>query len=499
MTRFAVALFALVGIAASTAGARSVLYGSSAVCARSVSPAIAHCDALVLTDARGVPASALSPSTLPSGYGPTQFQTAYGVVSQAAAATTAVVAIVVAFDNPNVKSDLDTYDSTYGLSAFPTCSAPPAANTGCFRKVNQNGNASPLPPATNVGWATEAALQVDAVHAICPLCGILLVEANSNSLTNLFIALDWATAHANAVANSYGTSEFSDEASNDSHLNKTGIAITFASGDLGYGVDYPAASQYVTAVGGTTLTLTGSNTRASETVWNNSAGSDGSGCSAYEPKPSWQTDSGCANRTVADVSADADPNTGAAVYDTYGEPGWLLLGGTGLAASLIAGIYALAGVGPAPISAPTSTYAASYPYARSGSLFDVTSGHNGSCGSSYLCTAGVGYDGPTGLGTPNGVLAFGAAPTAADLVSLSARRAGRTVVVRWRLAQELGAIGFNVYRDKVRLNARLIRSAGAFGRDRVWRDRTLEANPSYLVELVRFDGSRRLFGPFRLG
>jgi subtilase family serine protease len=154
----------------------------------------------------------------------------------------------------------------------------------------------------------------------------------------------------------------------------------------------------VTAVGGTTLTLDGSGNRVSETAWSGS----GSGCSAYEPKPSWQHDTGCARRTVADVSADADPASGASVYDStpyQGQSGWFRVGGTSLAAPLVAGVYALAGNG-------SSTNAGSFPYSHTSSLFDVRSGSNGSCGGSYLCTAVVGYDGPTGLGSPQGIGGF---------------------------------------------------------------------------------------------
>jgi hypothetical protein len=182
------------------------------------------------------------------------------------------------------------------------------------------------------------------------------------------------------------------------HFNHIGVPITFSSGDGGYGVEYPAASQYVTAVGGTTLNLNSNNSYKSESVWSGA----GSGCSAYEPKPSWQKDSGCIRRTVADVAADADPNTGAAVYDTVrdqGRSGWFQVGGTSLASPLAAAVYALAGNA-------SSTSDGSYPYAHTSALHDVTSGSNGSCGGSYLCTGVVGYDGPTGNGTPNGTAAF---------------------------------------------------------------------------------------------
>lgn len=342
----------------------------------------AFCHALVVADAHGNPQA----TTSPTGYGPTQFHTAYGLPTTAPIAQT--IAIVDAYDDPAAESDLATYDSTYGLPACTTAN-------GCFRKVNQNGGTSY--PRADSGWALEISLDVQTAHEICQSCKILLVEAKTNGFSNLMAAEDYAAKNATEISNSYGGSESSSDTSYDAHFNHPGIPITVSSGDNGYGVEYPAASQYVTAVGGTTLNLTSSNTRSSETVWS----SAGSGCSAYDPKPSWQTDGGCARRTVADVSADADPNTGASVYDSYGyqgQKGWFQVGGTSLAAPLIAGVYALAGNG-------ASTTYGSYPYSHTSSLFDVTSGSNGTCGS-YLCTGGPGYDGPTGLGTPNGTGGF---------------------------------------------------------------------------------------------
>ncbi|HUX32961.1 MAG TPA: S8 family serine peptidase, partial [Gemmatimonadaceae bacterium] len=244
----------------------------------------------------------------------------------------------------------------------------------------------------------EISLDLDMASAICPNCKILLVEASSSSFANLAAAEDEAAKlGATVISNSYGGSEYSSEVSDQSHFNHPGIAITVSSGDGGYGVEFPAASQYVTAVGGTTLTRDGSARGFSETVWSGA----GSGCSAYITKPSWQTDAGCSHRTVADVAAVADPNTGVSVYDTYRlhPGGWLVFGGTSVAAPLIGGVYALAG------NAGSITYG-STSYSALTSVFDVLSGSNGSCGGSYLCTGTMGYDGPTGNGTPNGTGAF---------------------------------------------------------------------------------------------
>ncbi|MBI3624475.1 S8 family serine peptidase, partial [Candidatus Saccharibacteria bacterium] len=269
-----------------------------------------------------------------------------------------------------------------------------------FTKVNQRGGTSY--PATNSGWALEIALDVETAHQTCQNCKLILVEADSSSYTNLMTAVDEArTLGATVISNSYGSGEFSGETSFDSYFNHPGVVFTFSSGDSGYGATYPAASPYVTAVGGTSLYLNANNSWLGESVWNGA----GSGCSAYESKPGFQSDSGCVKRTIADVSADADPYTGAAVYDSIryqGRLGWFQVGGTSLASPLIAGIYGLAG------GVSQSTQANSVPYSLvnySTNLHDITTGSNGSCGT-YLCNGVSGYDGPSGLGSPLGFGAF---------------------------------------------------------------------------------------------
>jgi hypothetical protein len=207
-----------------------------------------------------------------------------------------------------------------------------------------------------------------------------------------------------AISNSYGGSEFSGEANYESNYYRhPGIDVTVSSGDNGYGVEFPAASQYVEAVGGTTLNQSSTASRGwTETVWSGA----GSGCSSYIAKPAWQSDSGCSTRTVADVSAVADPNTGVSVYDSYayqGTSGWMVFGGTSVASPIVASVDARAGGASSPAYG-------SFSY-RNLSLFnDVTSGSNGSCGS-YLCQGVLGYDGPTGNGTPAG-FALAPAPPA---------------------------------------------------------------------------------------
>ncbi|WP_329560889.1 S53 family peptidase [Kitasatospora sp. NBC_01266] len=331
-----------------------------------------------------------------SGYGPADIQSAYNLASAAAAnGAGETVAIVDAQDDPNAESDLATYRSQFGL---PACTSA----GGCFSKVDENGGTNY--PSPDSGWAGEISLDLDMVSATCPNCNILLVEASSASTQDLGTAVNQAVAlGAKFVSNSYGGSESSDEVNADSsYYNHPGVAITASAGDSGYGVEYPAASPYVTAVGGTSLTQDSSARGWSESVWGTSATEGtGSGCSAYETKPTWQTDSGCANRTVADVSAVADPATGVAVYDTYGASGWNVYGGTSASSPIIASVYALAG-NPGANTTPAADLYAADP----SNLNNVTTGSNGDCGGTYLCTAGPGYNGPTGLGTPNGTGAF---------------------------------------------------------------------------------------------
>jgi subtilase family serine protease len=368
------------------------------VCALAVRPGFSRCHLQLLADRRHRPLAAAAPA----GYGPADLQSAYALPSTGAGQT---VAIVDAYDDTTAVADVSAYRNQFGLGGCVT-----VAVTGCtftngatIRKVNQNGVQGSY-PSNNQGWGLEISLDVDMVSATCPKCDILLVEATSNANANLYTAEDTAARlGAKVISNSYGGSETSTETADDAHFNHPGVAITVSSGDGGYGVEYPAASRYVTAVGGTTLTRSGSSW--TETAWSGA----GSGCSAYEPKPAWQTDTGCARRTVADVSAVADPNTGVAVYDTNCSglnqllgncfKGWGVVGGTSASAPIIGSVYALAG------NAGSVNYG-SYPYSHTSGLHDVTAGNNGSCSGSYLCTAGAGYDGPTGLGTPRGASAF---------------------------------------------------------------------------------------------
>ncbi|WSL80870.1 putative Ig domain-containing protein [Kitasatospora sp. NBC_01266] len=335
---------------------------------------------------------AVSPNATPSGYGPSDLQSAYSLPANGGSGQT--IAIVDAQDDPNAESDMGVYRSQFGLPACTTAN-------GCFKKIAEDGSTNY--PTGDTGWAGEISLDLDMVSAVAPNAHIILVEATSANMSDLGTAVNQAVSQgAKFVSNSYGGSEDSTDTSSDTqYFNHPGVAITVSAGDGGYGAEYPASSQYVTAVGGTSLSKA-SNTRGwTESVWNTSSTEGtGSGCSAYDPKPTWQTDSGCGNRTVADVSAVADPATGVAVYQTYGGTGWDVYGGTSASSPIIASVYADAGTPGA------SDYPSSYPYAHTSSLNDVTSGSNGTCSPTYLCTAGTGYDGPTGWGTPNGLAAF---------------------------------------------------------------------------------------------
>jgi hypothetical protein len=353
------------------------------------------------------------------------------------------IGIVDAYDDANVEADLEVYDQEFGL---PACTS---AN-GCFRKVNQTGHASPLPESSSSeakGWAGEIATDVELAHAVCEDCHILLVEAKSAENINLDTAEDKAvTLGATEVSDSWGGPESSGEA--NTAFEHPGTVITVAAGDNGYldwdskesgHADYPATSPNVVAVGGTRLILNaGGGTWHEETVWNGD-GATGGGCSTLFTAQPWQPSAsvGCGTkRAVADVSADGDPYTGVAVYDSTPNPaaensfGWGTIGGTSVASPIIASVFALAG-GSHKVEYPAETLYANLAASPS-ALHDVISGSNGFCGKPFnseegpeaglsgcepsteavdclekaICNAITGYDGPSGVGTPNGIAAF---------------------------------------------------------------------------------------------
>ena len=397
-----IAAFAVVGAIAFTGTAQAAAPSKAATPATAVTTAKVrtdacahvarqvHCDAIRISGGT-VSANGMKPNAAtPSGYFPADLQSAYKLPSSTAGVGQ-TVAIVDAFDDPSAEADLGVYRAQFGLPACTTAN-------GCFRKVSQTGTTSY--PRKNGGWAEEISLDVDMVSAICPKCHILLVEATSATTANLGKAVNEAAAlGATEISNSYGGGDTADTSA--PYYNHPGIMITASSGDSAFGVEFPASSRYVTAVGGTTLNRSTNARGWTETAWADA----GSGCSTQNPALSGQAsfNTGCAKRAVADVSAVADPNTGVAVYDSFayqGFSGWLVFGGTSVSSPIIASVYALAG------NAASATN--NYPYAHdSSSTFnDVTSGSNGTCSPTQLCHARVGWDGPTGLGTPNGVGGF---------------------------------------------------------------------------------------------
>jgi hypothetical protein len=347
-------------------------------------------------------------TALPKGFGPADLRSAYHLDGTSAGGDK-TVAIVDAYDDPTAEADLAVYRSTYGLPACTTAN-------GCFRKVNQEGAASPL-PIVDGGWAVEISLDLQAVSAACPDCHILLVEGDVPSFADLAASEDTAARlGAAAVSNSYSGPEGADTTPYAASYDHPGVAITASSGDSGYQLTapFPANLPTVTAVGGTSLTRAPGTARGwTETAWALSAngGAAGAACSAFYDKPAWQHDTACPGRTIADVSADADPATGLAVYDSTPNPdgipaGWFVVGGTSASSPFVAGVYALAGN-------TGQIKDASYAYAHRSHLYDVSGGNvsnpaagSGCPDSSYICTALPGYDGPTGLGTPNGTGAF---------------------------------------------------------------------------------------------
>jgi hypothetical protein len=344
---------------------------------------------------------AASVATPAVSYGPFGLQHAYGLSTASANRGKGVtVAIVDAFSDPLAGKDLGRYRR---LTNLPSC----IKATGCLRIVNQAGKTSPLPPS-NANWSIEISLDLDMVSAVCPKCHILLVEANNALTVNLGAAVNTAVKlGAKYVSDSWGGPQFLGENEVSHFFNHPGAVISFASGDLGFGTTFPANLQYVTSIGGTTLRRSTGGRGWTERVWGSATTMQGtaSGCS-NQAKPSWQLfdpPGGCTMRTQNDVAAVADPQTGVRIFDSFNEPGRMVLGGTSASTPIITAIYALAG------RPKTSTYPSEYPYLRRGHLFDVTSGANGICPASqrYLCQGEPGYDGPTGLGTPNGIQGFG--------------------------------------------------------------------------------------------
>jgi subtilase family serine protease len=373
-TLFIVLVLVLAFPFSQTAQAASPNPGASArpVCPGPAAPGDSHCHAWARPDA----------SKSPVGLTPAQMKGAYGFSTSNTAGAGMTIAIVDAYDLPTAEKDLNVFSSQFGLPACTTAN-------GCFKKVNQTGGTSY--PRYNAGWGLEIALDIEWAHAIAPGARLLLVEARSNSFTNLLAAEDYAAAHANYVSNSWGGSESSGEAANDSHFIHTGVAFFVSAGDAGLPAEYPSSSPNVISVGGTSLTFNSNGTLVSETGWSGGGG----GCSLYETANVAQSAfSGYAQvscggkRATPDVSLDADPNSGAAVYDSSrynGQTGWYQVGGTSLSSPMWAGRAAVSG----------AVVNAAYVFASNITFRDITAGNNGA-----LCL--VGFDLCSGRGSWTG-------------------------------------------------------------------------------------------------
>jgi subtilase family serine protease len=361
-----------------------------------IKPGWARCLAEVVTHQPGS-AVPLATSTYQNGLTPADIQDAYNLPADGGDGRT--VAVIEAKDYPSLESDLATYRSEFGL---PPCTT----GNGCLQIVNEHGGSKLPGNGIGIGWFVETALDVDAVSSACPGCHILVVEADSPSKKDLAIGDDTAASMgAVAASNSWKNPEFQKESTGPmaAYFDHPGTAFLASSGDGGAGprvtVGYPSGLPTVISVGGTSLTPADNARGWTESAW---AGA-GSACGQFVAKPAWQTDPGCPMRTTSDVSAVADPQTGLAVYvnDAKGDLGWIVVGGTSLSSPLIGGVYGQAGN-----TAALGSGISAYLYQHADQLFDVTTGNNGTCTISYVCNAGPGYDGPTGLGTPDGLGAF---------------------------------------------------------------------------------------------
>ena len=331
----------------------------------------AVCGLVPIGDARCIAWATPNASSSPVGLSPVTMKAAYGFSTSNTAGAGKTIGIVDAYNDPTAANDLSVFSSQFGLPACTTAN-------GCFTRVSQTGSTTKY-PSTDAGWALEISLDIEWAHAIAPGAKILLVEANSASFANLLAAEDYAAAHATYVSNSWGGSETSGEKSYDSHFVHSGVTFFVSAGDAGLPAEYPSASPNVISVGGTLLTFNTNGSLASETGWTDGGG----GCSKYETANAAQSAySGyaqvkCASkRATPDVSLDAAPNSGAAVYDTTkysGQSGWWQVGGTSLSSPMWAARAADSGV----------VTNAAYIYANNIAFRDITSGNNGAA-----CLAG---------------------------------------------------------------------------------------------------------------
>lgn len=332
-----------------------------------------------------------------AGYTPRDLASIYGV--PVGASSTATIAVIAAGRNPQIASEVATYRSQFGLPACPSC----------LTEVNQTGATSPLPAEItdaqgNAPWHLETALDAEVVTGMCPTCHVVVVEANTANVLDLSQAADAAVrVGAQYVSMSFGAGEWSTEATLDSHLSAPGVVYVAATGDSGYGANWPAVSPNVVAVGGASVA------GSAATGWSSTAWSGGgSGCSVYEQRSVVQgllngllsglLGGQCTGRAVSDLAGVADPMHGVA---TFTQGSWFSVGGTSAAAPAVAALFALAG-----------NHNAGVLYNHPDAFVDIQAGSTQGCpaGAGLLCNAQSGWDGPTGLGLPYGLVAFGGAP-----------------------------------------------------------------------------------------
>ncbi len=467
------------------------LHSIRASCSTPSSSKYASCLAEVVTNLNGSPM--ILPKSVVGNLGPTQFHTAYnlpctpnGIIQSICSQPTTfgpeTIAIVDAgsFDNSGgtIDESLNGYDANYGL---PACTE----SNGCLSIVNESGQTSPLPAAVS-GWNTEIALDVETAHMVCQTCKILLVEASTSSVADLAQSVQTAASfNPTSISNSYGSS--TEETSYDSSYNYNGIAVVASAGDSGStSVSWPADIPYVVAAAGTTLSINSNNTWNSESVWSGSGG----GCSTNSA-PVWQTDlsnwatAGCGNyRAYGDISADADPNSGTAVYmATSATSGsWIEVGGTSLSSPLIASSFALAG----GVLSGNQAVSVLYGSFNSSNSHDITTGNDCTTTGELHCAAGVGFDTPSGLGSPNGISGFIVQP--ATNVSLKvANQDGTAVDITWTASQNSLVGGYYIYRDGVKI-------ATVTGANN-YIDSGLKPNTNYTYQVQTFDPFSNLATP----
>jgi hypothetical protein len=417
-------------------------------------PGFNSCDAEALTTLSGQPVRPLggSPRTSsatvaagpdttvsesgPAAYSPQFIQEAYDTSwLSATAGTGTTVAIVDAYGDPDAIADLDVFRATDGLPAISHSACAPstiASHSGgepCMVETTQTGATTGLPGPN--GWDVEESLDLDAVSSMCPNCNILFIEASGTGNTALQTGDEEALKlGVKLISNSFGAIHSSGDsgawtAALDSTGDASGAELFASTGDDGAYVDegytgsstpedtqYPAAEPYVTAVGGTELGTFAGARGVGETAWSGA----GAGCDTFDAQPAWQASvgTGCSGRAVSDVSADADPDSGLNIYDTYSGGGWQVIGGTSLSAPLTAAFTAVTAANADSSADSHGLLSGQWAYADASELNDITSGSDGSdCtgsasyNASQICNARSGWDGPTGVGSISGAVVTG--------------------------------------------------------------------------------------------